>query len=78
MDRVLDLSASVFALCAQYPELKEILHGIGFSEITKLGMINTVGRFMTLPKGAAMKGIPLETVIEALRRHGYDARERKV
>ena len=77
MDRVLDLDASVHALCEKYPELPEILHGIGFSYITKPGMLHTVGRFMTLKKGAAMKKIPLETIVGTLREHGYDVLERK-
>ena len=78
MDKVLDLDASVLSLCEKYPELLAILHDIGFSDITKPGMLNTVGRFMTLTKGAAMKKISMETIVRALQEHGYGVLERKV
>ncbi len=78
MDKVLDLDASVHALCEKHPELPAILHKIGFSDITKPGMLQTVGRFMTLHKGAAMKKIPMETIVSTLREHGYEVLERKV
>ena len=77
MDKVLDLDASVYALCEKYPELKEILHDLGFTDIVKSGMLSTMGRFMTLPKGAAMKHIPLETIVTTLKEHGYVVLERK-
>ena len=77
MGKVLDLDASVFSLCEKYPELPVILHDIGFSDITKPGMLNTVGRFMTLTKGAAMKKISVETIVNTLREHGFDVLERK-
>ena len=77
MDEVLDLDASVHTLCTAYPELVPILHGIGFSDITKPGMLISAGRFMTLYKGAAMKKIPLETILLTLREHGFTVKERK-
>ncbi len=75
MDKVLDLNASVHALCEKHPELPSILQAIGFSDITKPGMLNTAGRFMTLPKGAAMKKIPMEKVVQALRESGFEIAE---
>jgi hypothetical protein len=78
MGKVLDLDATVYSLCEKYSELAGILHDIGLSDITKPGMLNTAGRFMTLNKGATMKKIPLETIVRSLREHGYDVLERKV
>lgn len=78
MGKVLDLDATVYSLCGKYPELLAILHDIGFSDITKPGMLNTAGRFMTLTKGAAMKKISMETIVRTLLEHGYDVLERKV
>ncbi len=77
MDKVLDLDASVYVLCEKYPELKEVLHDLGFTDIIKPGMLSTMGRFMTLTKGSAMKHIPIETVVTTLKEHGYDVLERK-
>lgn len=38
-------------------------------------MLSTAGRFMTIPKGAAMKGIDLDAVKEALEDKGYIIKE---
>lgn len=71
----IDLSLSVHQLCTRHPEIKDILAGLGFADIAKPGMLQTAGRFMTIPKGAGIKGIPLEAIIEALRRQGFDITE---
>ena len=71
MEKVLDLNDSVHTLCEKHPELSSILQAIGFTDITKPGMLNTAGRFMTLPKGAAVKKIPVEMVLNCLREAGY-------
>ena len=69
------LEKSVHTLCSQDPALIPILAELGFTEILKPIMLNTVGKVMTLPKGAAMRGIALSTVVEALKKHGYTIRE---
>ena len=70
--RKIDLSRSVFELCKDYPELPEILSEIGFTDITKPGMLSSVGRFMTIPKGAAMKKMNMEEIKEKLFAHGFE------
>ncbi|MFA6821166.1 MAG: DUF1858 domain-containing protein [Sphaerochaetaceae bacterium] len=69
--KYINLNESVNALCTQYPELVSILANLGFTEIVKPLMLNTVGKLMTLPKGAAMRNIDLEQVMQSLREHGY-------
>lgn len=75
MEKVIDLKRSVHDLAQDYPEIKEIMLELGFTDIIKPGMLNTAGRFMTLPKGAAMKGIGIETITDALRRHGFTVQQ---
>lgn len=70
--KVLDLSKSIHALAAEYPEIITIMSGLGFSDIVKPGMLNTVGRFMTIPKGAKMKGIDLELIKKKFIEEGYE------
>ncbi len=67
----LDISKSVHELCSAYPELPAILSDLGFKDITKPGMLATAGRFMTLPKGAAMKKIDLEVIKNTLEEAGF-------
>lgn len=71
MAKTIDLSKTVYDLCKDNPEIIEIMKGLGFDKIASPGMLNTAGRFMTLPKGAAMKGIPMEKVREAFAEKGY-------
>ena len=51
IEKTIDLSKSVHDLCVLFPEIKGIMEELGFKDITKPGMLNTAGRFMTLPKG---------------------------
>ncbi len=73
----LDLNRSVHDLCRDYPELLGILTELGFADIGKPGMLNTVGRVMTLPKGAKAKRIDLEVVKEKLAAHGFSVTDDK-
>lgn len=68
----LDLTRSVYELCRDNPELPEVLKELGFTDITKPGMLTTAGRFMTLTKGAAMKKLSLDSIKETLAGKGYD------
>ena len=47
-------------ICKEHPEVIAIMKDLGFENITNPGMLNTAGRFMTIPKGAAMKQISME------------------
>jgi hypothetical protein len=66
MQRIVDLKRSVYELVTEYPELKDILAEVGFTEIRKSTMLHSVGKMMTLPRGAKMKGIPTEILTGAL------------
>lgn len=69
--KTLDLSKSVYDLCTQYPELKEVMASIGFDEITKPGRLQTMGRLMTIPKGCKTKGLELADVVAAFQTAGF-------
>ena len=68
----LDLSRSVFDLAGEFPELIDIMVDLGFSEVSNPAVRASVGRVMTIPKGARMKGIPLDHVVSALRERGFE------
>lgn len=71
MDKILNLEKSVYELTSEHPELIAVMESLGFKEITKKGMLTSVGRIMTIPKGAKMKKIPMEKVIDAFREAGF-------
>lgn len=77
MGRVIDLSKSVYELCKENPEIVDIMKDLGFEKITDLAMLKTAGRFMTIPKGAAMKQIPMVKIKEAFAAKNYELKEQE-
>ncbi|MDD3823217.1 MAG: DUF1858 domain-containing protein [Sphaerochaetaceae bacterium] len=70
-EKTIDTKKTVHALCTADPALIQVLAAIGFTEIVKPIMLSTVGKVMTLPKGAAMRGIAWDTIVQALQEQGY-------
>lgn len=70
----IDLTKSVYEIVTLYPQVKEIMFEIGFKEIAQPGMLQTAGRYMTIPKGARMKKIPLEEVIVLFEANGFEVK----
>lgn len=70
-NKTIDLRKTVSELISQHPELVDIMVALGFSEIRNKVMQNTVGRVMTIPKGARMKGIALEKIVAELEKNGF-------
>ena len=75
MKKVLDLKKTVAELVKEFPEFKQAMAEIGFKEILNPIALEAMGRVITLPKGAAVKGIPLETVIDGLKARGFSIKE---
>lgn len=71
MENVLDLEKPVAELVKEFPALQQAMAEIGFREILNPIALEVMGRVMTLPKGAAVKGIPMETVIAGLKARGF-------
>ncbi len=73
MERIkLDLKDSVYELCKIHPDIIDILINLGFKDIIKPGMLQTAGRVMTIPKGAASKKIDMEVIRQAFLEKGYE------
>lgn len=71
MEKILDLKKTVAELVEENPEVKEIMAEIGFKEIMNPVALNVMGRIMTIPRGASVKGIELAKVIAAFEERGY-------
>ena len=71
MSRVIDLRKTIFELAEEHADFVEIMKELGFSEITKSAMLHSVGKLMTIPKGAKMKGISMEKIVMALMEKGF-------
>ena len=72
MAKKLDLTKSVYELTQEYPELIDIMAGLGFTEITKKPVLHSAGKIMTIPKGAKMKNIPMMNVMAAFMSKGFE------
>lgn len=72
MGRQLDMNKPVHDLVAEYPEVAEIMKNLGFDKITNPVMLNSMGRFVTIPKGAAMNHISLAKIKEAFESAGFE------
>ena len=72
MTKKLDLNKTVFELTQEYPELVDIMAELGFTEIKKKPMLYSVGKIMTIPKGAKMKNISMMDVVTALISNGFE------
>ena len=72
MRKTIDLKMTVNELVKAYPEVAEIMKELGFENITDPKMIATVGRFMTIEKGAAMKKIDLDKIKETFKERGFE------
>ncbi len=70
--QTIDLSKTVYELSKEYPDLVRVLDEIGFHDITKPGMLVSVGRFMTIPKGAAAKKFDRNRILEMLYENGFE------
>ena len=75
MDKILDLDKSVASLVKEYPEVADIMHELGFTEIKNPAMLASVGRIMNLKKGSQMKKIPMEEIVRAFREKGFEIRD---
>ncbi len=73
MAKIIDLTKSVNEICKQYPEMMDIMKELGFSALSP-AMLSTAGRFMTIPKGADMMKLDLDTIKEELKRRGFEVK----
>jgi len=77
MKKILDLTKSVYDLVKENPEVAEIMKSLGFESITNPAMLNTAGRFMTIPKGAEMKKIDMNVIEKEFKARGFEIKNKE-
>lgn len=70
MAEAIDLDVSVFETCTAHPEVKDLMAEAGFTEIVKPGMLQTMGKFMTIRKGCSVRGVNLDELVRTFQAHG--------
>lgn len=62
MKKTIKINQTIYELVSEYPEIKEIMVSLGFTDIIKPIMLNTAGRIMTLKAGAKIKKIDWDLI----------------
>ncbi len=68
----IDGNRTAYDLVNEFPELKPILVDLGFKPLNDDKMLNTVGRMMTLNRGAKQIGLTREDLQKGLKDKGYE------
>ena len=71
MNKTIDLTQTVYQLTETFPELIDILASLGFTEITKKAVRLSVGKLMTLQRGADLRGIDMDSIVGTLEANGF-------
>ena len=66
-----DLNKTLYELTKEYPELVEILFGLGFMGVKNPVMLETHGKQMTVKTGCGHLGLDPAKVAAALRAAGF-------
>ena len=70
----IDLEDSIYTLVNNHPEIKNVLFELGFKDIVKPGMLQTVGKFTNLKKGSVIQRIELKKIVEKLEAAGFSVK----
>lgn len=71
MNKTIDLTQTVYQLTETFPELIDILASLGFTEITKKAIRLSVGKLMTIQRGADLRGIDMDSIVGTLEANGF-------
>ena len=75
MKKVISLSDSIYNIVNKFEEAVKIMKILGFEGMTNKTIINTVGRIMTLEKGAKFKNIDLKIIKDEFEKYGFIVKE---
>ncbi len=71
MMKHIDLKKNVYELTETYPELIEVLKGMGFLGVANPIARKTLGKVITIPQGCKKLGKDLNEVIKKLEELGF-------
>ncbi|AIO19399.1 hypothetical protein KQ51_01523 [Candidatus Izimaplasma bacterium HR1] len=67
----IDADATIYQIVKDYPVIKEIMVELGFKDILKPGLLQSVGRIMSINKGCSMKNIPIIEAQNVFKANGF-------
>lgn len=75
MIKRISLSDSIYNLVNKHEEVVKIMEDLGFEGMTNKKTISTVGRIMTLQKGAKFKNISIEEIKKEFEKNNFIVEE---
>ncbi len=75
MKKMISLTDSIYSIVKDYEEVIEVMEILGFEGMTNKKTISTVGRIMTLEKGAKFKNIDINIIKDEFEKHGFIVKE---
>ena len=75
MKKVISLTDSIFSIVSKYGEVVKVMENLGFEGMTNKSTIATVGRIMTLKKGAKFKNIDIQKIKDEFEKYGFIVEE---
>lgn len=62
----------LYNIVNKYPDVKEIMVELGFNDIVKPGMLQSMGKIMTIKKGVKAKNIEWDSAVKTFHNRGYE------
>lgn len=75
MSKMISLTDSIYKIVKADEEVIEIMETLGFEGMTNKKTISTVGRIMTLEKGAKFKNIDINIIKDEFEKYGFIVKE---
>ena len=75
MGKTISLSDSIYNIVTKHIEVIEVMEILGFEGMTNKKTLSTVGRIMTLAKGAKFKNVDINIVKYEFEKHGFVVKE---
>ena len=69
--KIIDFSVPIKKLADEYPDFVQIMVDCGFTRIKNPGLLNTVGRVMTIPLGAQAMKLDLNKIKQPFEQKAY-------
>ncbi|TXJ37306.1 DUF438 domain-containing protein [Brachyspira pilosicoli] len=76
MNKFININESVYNICKNHSEIKDILYDLGFEAIKNPIMFNTIARKISIKKALEIKKVSEDKLIEKFRENGFDIANR--
>ena len=72
MNKFININESVYNICKNHSEIKDILYDLGFEAIKNPIMFNTIAKKITIKKALEIKNISEVELIKKFKENGFD------